>query len=169
MSALIETEPELELIVPTNINIVCFRHKLGGADAAVLKAFNTEIMLRLQEEGIACVSDTTVHGEYCLRAAISARDARSLVAQPGNYTLRGSPGARRRPRQDSNLWPLPSAGQRRGPTAACATSLTSCADSEERTGIRFEKERVYGYSGGAKALPGRPLVPGDRADPGSRR
>jgi hypothetical protein len=33
-------------------------------------------------------------------------------------------------------------GQPRGPTAACATSLTSCPDSEERTGIRFEKERV---------------------------
>ena len=57
--------------MPTNINIVCFRHKLDGADAAALKAFNTEIMLRLQEEGIACVSDTTVHGEYCLRAAIN--------------------------------------------------------------------------------------------------
>jgi hypothetical protein len=40
------------------------------------------------------------------------------------------------------------------------------SDSEERTGIRFEKERVYGYSSGAKALPGRPFSPGDRADPG---
>ena len=33
-------------------------------------------------------------------------------------------------------------GQRRGPTAARARSLTSCPDNEERTGIRFEKERV---------------------------
>ena len=86
MSALIETEPELELIVPTNINIVCFRHKLGGADAAALKAFNAEIMLRLQEEGIACVSDTTVHGEYCLRAAINnhrtrVEDLNALVSE----------------------------------------------------------------------------------------
>jgi hypothetical protein len=48
---------------------------------------------------------------------------------------------------------------RRGRTPACAISLTSCPDSEERTGIRFEKERVHGYSGGAKALPGRPLAP----------
>jgi hypothetical protein len=47
-------------------------------------------------------------------------------------------------------------GQRRGPTAACAISLTSCPDSEERTGIRFEKERVYRYSDGAKALPADP-------------
>ena len=35
--------------------------------------------------------------------------------------------------------------------------LREIGNREERTGIRFEKERVYGYSGGAKALPGRPL------------
>ena len=60
-------------------------------------------------------------------------------------------------------------GQRRGPIAACAISLTSCPDGEERTGIRFEKERVYGYSGGAKALPGRPLTPAIAPIRGSRR
>ena len=53
------------------------RHKLDRADAAALKAFNAEIMLRLQEEGIACVSDTTVHGEYCLRAAINNHRTRA--------------------------------------------------------------------------------------------
>jgi hypothetical protein len=36
--------------------------------------------------------------------------------------------------------------QRRGPTAACAISLTSCPDSEERTGIRFEKGACVGRS-----------------------
>jgi glutamate/tyrosine decarboxylase-like PLP-dependent enzyme len=77
LSAMIEAEPALELVVPTNINIVCFRHRLDGADAAALKAFNTEFMLRLQEEGIACVSDTTVHGEYCLRAAINNHRTRA--------------------------------------------------------------------------------------------
>jgi hypothetical protein len=60
-------------------------------------------------------------------------------------------------------------GQLRGPSAACAISLTSCPDSEERTGIRFEKERVYGYSGGAKPLPGRPLAPATAPIRGSRR
>jgi hypothetical protein len=59
--------------------------------------------------------------------------------------------------------------QPRGPTAACAISVTSCFDSEERTGIRFEKERVYGYYGGAKALPGRPLAPAIVPIRGSRR
>jgi aromatic-L-amino-acid/L-tryptophan decarboxylase len=36
-----------------------------------LKALNTEIMLRLQEEGTAALSDTTVQGEHCLRVAIT--------------------------------------------------------------------------------------------------
>jgi aromatic-L-amino-acid/L-tryptophan decarboxylase len=71
LSALIEAEPELELVAPTNINIVCFRYRPAGLDGAALKALNTEIMLRLQEEGLAAVSDTTVHGEHCLRAAIN--------------------------------------------------------------------------------------------------
>jgi glutamate/tyrosine decarboxylase-like PLP-dependent enzyme len=71
LSALIEAETSLELVAPTNINIVCYRYHPPGADRAALKALNTEIMLRLQDEGIAAVSDTTIHGEHCLRAAIN--------------------------------------------------------------------------------------------------
>ncbi len=63
LSSLIETEPTLELAVPTNINIVCYRYTRPGADREAIRAINTEIMLRLQEEGIAAVSDTTIHGE----------------------------------------------------------------------------------------------------------
>jgi glutamate/tyrosine decarboxylase-like PLP-dependent enzyme len=71
LSALIEKEPSLELIAPTQINIVSFRYRAGGRSGAALKALNTEIMLRLQEEGIAALSDTTVRGEHCLRVAIN--------------------------------------------------------------------------------------------------
>lgn len=71
LTGLIEAEPALELIAPTTINIVCFRHRLDGASEKHLKAFNVEIMLRLQEQGIATLSDTTVHGQHCLRVAIA--------------------------------------------------------------------------------------------------
>lgn len=71
LSALVDVEPALELVAPTNINIVCFRYRRPGLDAAALKALNTEIMLRLQEDGLASLSDTTVHGAHCLRAAIN--------------------------------------------------------------------------------------------------
>jgi aromatic-L-amino-acid/L-tryptophan decarboxylase len=71
LSDLIAATPPLELVAPANINIVCFRYRAPGADRATLKRVNGEIMVRLQEEGIAAVSDTTVHGEHCLRAAIN--------------------------------------------------------------------------------------------------
>lgn len=71
LTGLIEAEPALELTAPTTINIVCFRHRLEAASEERLKALNTEIMLRLQEEGIAALSDTTVRGRHCLRVAIT--------------------------------------------------------------------------------------------------
>lgn len=76
LSMLIEAEPLLELVAPANINIVCFRYRGDGLTgdeltSEALKALDTEIMLRLQEEGIAALSDTTVHGQHCLRVAIN--------------------------------------------------------------------------------------------------
>ncbi|OCP37381.1 pyridoxal phosphate-dependent decarboxylase family protein [Ensifer sp. LC163] len=71
LSDLVDAEPALELVAPTNINIVCFRYRCEGKDGDELKALNTEIMLRLQDEGTAVLSDTTVHGEHCLRVAIN--------------------------------------------------------------------------------------------------
>ncbi|TIU92032.1 MAG: amino acid decarboxylase, partial [Mesorhizobium sp.] len=71
LGTLIEAEPLLELVAPPSINIVCFRYRGDGLASKALKAVNTEIMLRLQEEGIAALSDTTVHGQHCLRVAIN--------------------------------------------------------------------------------------------------
>lgn len=71
LTGLVEAEPALELVAPTSINIVCYRFAPEGTAAEALKAVNTEIMLRLQEEGTAALSDTTVHGQHCLRVAIN--------------------------------------------------------------------------------------------------
>ncbi|TGV77878.1 amino acid decarboxylase, partial [Mesorhizobium sp. M00.F.Ca.ET.149.01.1.1] len=71
LTGLIEAEPALELMAPTTVNIVCFRYLVDGASDDRLKALNIEIMLRLQEEGVAVLSDTTVHGRHCLRVAIA--------------------------------------------------------------------------------------------------
>jgi aromatic-L-amino-acid decarboxylase len=50
---------------------------------------NSEIMVRLQEEGLAAVSDTTVHGEHCLRAAINNhRTRRDDLEQLVRETIR---------------------------------------------------------------------------------
>ena len=71
LTDLIKAEPLLELVAPTNINIVCFRFRPADADRTALKSINSQIMMRLQEEGTAAISDTTVRGEHCLRAAIN--------------------------------------------------------------------------------------------------
>ena len=42
-----------------------------GLDELALKRLNVEIMLRLQEDGVAAISDTTVRGRHCLRVAIN--------------------------------------------------------------------------------------------------
>lgn len=71
LSERIEATPELTLCFPTVINIVCFRYDPGGVSEAALKQLNMEIMVRMQEAGSAAVSDTTVRGCHCLRAAIN--------------------------------------------------------------------------------------------------
>ena len=70
LTELIGCAPALELIAPTVTAIVCFRFNPGGMEEAALRALNIEIMLQMQETGIAAVSDTTVKGSHCLRAAI---------------------------------------------------------------------------------------------------
>lgn len=70
LAGLIEREPRLSLTAPVTLNIVCFRYDPGGLDDEALRVLNVEIMLTLQEAGIAALSDTTIHGRHCLRAAL---------------------------------------------------------------------------------------------------
>lgn len=71
LTELIAAEPKLELMAPTTINIVCFRYCGNGGSETSLRALNTEIMLRLQENGTAVLTDTMVHNRHCLRVAIN--------------------------------------------------------------------------------------------------
>lgn len=71
LSDLIDAAPTLERLTPTILNIVCFACRTDDEDAERNKAVNVEIMLRLQEEGIAVLSDTTIKGRHCLRVAIT--------------------------------------------------------------------------------------------------
>ena len=61
----IETSPELELLAPVSLNIVCFRYRSEDADRV-----NANIVVALQESGIAAPSTTTIHGHLAIRAAI---------------------------------------------------------------------------------------------------
>ncbi|HSF63246.1 MAG TPA: pyridoxal-dependent decarboxylase [Paracoccaceae bacterium] len=70
LSDRIARTPQLDLMAPTVLDIVCFRFDPGARDEAALRALNIEIMLQLQEAGIAALSDTTVKGRHCLRVAL---------------------------------------------------------------------------------------------------
>lgn len=70
LAALIAREKQLELMAPVAVDIVCFRHNPEGMDNDTLRTHNIEIMLRLQESGIAVISDTTIRNRHCLRVAI---------------------------------------------------------------------------------------------------
>jgi aromatic-L-amino-acid/L-tryptophan decarboxylase len=59
---------ELELLAPIELNIVCFRFR--AANSAQLNALNSEIVIQLQESGVAAPSTTVLNGRLAIRAAI---------------------------------------------------------------------------------------------------
>jgi aromatic-L-amino-acid decarboxylase len=64
---LVETTPELELLAPVPLNVVCFRYRVPGLSAPALDDLNKEILVELQEQGLAVLSGTTLNGTYAMR------------------------------------------------------------------------------------------------------
>jgi len=58
-------EPRLELLAPVELNIVCFRYRAADANSV-----NGDIVIAIQESGIAAPSTTLLDGELAIRAAI---------------------------------------------------------------------------------------------------
>ena len=69
-------EPRLELLAPVPLNLVCFRYAAPGFDDAALNAVNQEILIRVQERGIAVPSSTVLDGRFALRVAITNHRSR---------------------------------------------------------------------------------------------
>src|SRR6478736_1883537 len=66
----IEQQPELRLVAPVTLNVVCFRFVDERLSDSALDQLNQELLLRVQESGAAVPSSTTVHGRFALRCAI---------------------------------------------------------------------------------------------------
>ena len=62
-------EADLELAAPAPLNVVCFRFSPAGLSAERVDRLNRELMLRLQESGVAVPSGTTIDGRFTLRCA----------------------------------------------------------------------------------------------------
>ena len=71
LATLIQNHPHLELLAPVALNVVCFRYTRGD------DALNREILMRLQETGIAVPSSTILGGHYAIRCAITNHRSRT--------------------------------------------------------------------------------------------
>jgi aromatic-L-amino-acid decarboxylase len=94
LEARILAEPRLELLAPVQLNIVCFRYR--AADANKL---NGDIVIDIQESGIAVPSTTLLDGQLAIRAAIvnhrtDSRDIDALLSAVLEF------GAQRAPADD---------------------------------------------------------------------
>lgn len=70
LARLVEKAPELELVAPAPLNVVCFRYAPAGSSEAQRNEWNREILMRIQERGIAAPSSTVLGGKFAIRAAI---------------------------------------------------------------------------------------------------
>ncbi|HEV7816654.1 MAG TPA: pyridoxal-dependent decarboxylase, partial [Janthinobacterium sp.] len=82
LEALVAREAELELLSPVALNIVCFRYIASDKE---LNRLNIDIVIALQESGIAVASTTNIGDKLAIRAALvnhrtTPEDIRILLA-----------------------------------------------------------------------------------------
>lgn len=76
LACLIEDSPELELLAPVGLNVVCFRFVNENSDEEKLNELNREILMQLHESGTAVPSYTTIKGKFGIRCAITNHRSR---------------------------------------------------------------------------------------------
>jgi glutamate/tyrosine decarboxylase-like PLP-dependent enzyme len=71
LAQLVDATPHLERLAPVELSAVCFRHRLReNASEAERNAFNLALLKRLIARGRVYLSNTELHGKFCLRACI---------------------------------------------------------------------------------------------------
>lgn len=76
LACLIEASADLELLAPVPLNIVCFRFVKGNLSEDRLTELNKELLLRLQESGIAIPTYTTINGKFAIRCSVTNHRSR---------------------------------------------------------------------------------------------
>ncbi|HSP15992.1 MAG TPA: pyridoxal-dependent decarboxylase [Thermoanaerobaculia bacterium] len=76
LERIIQAEARLELLAPVELNVVCFRFNPGNVDDRRLDAINEEILILLQESGVAVPSGTRLSGRFAIRVAITNHRSR---------------------------------------------------------------------------------------------
>jgi len=76
LAGLVSKHPRLELLAPAPLNVVCFRYRAPGLSDERLNELNKEILLRIQESGLAIPSQTILGGKFAIRVAITNHRSR---------------------------------------------------------------------------------------------
>jgi glutamate/tyrosine decarboxylase-like PLP-dependent enzyme len=78
LAALVNQHPDLELLAPVPLNVVCFRYApLLGMSDCFWNLVNQEVLIRLQESGIAVPSSTMLRGRFAIRCIFVNHRTRS--------------------------------------------------------------------------------------------
>ena len=73
----VQSHPDLELLAPVTLNIVCFRFFSPTHTETELDVLNTDIVAELQIQGIAAPSITRIDGKTAIRAALTNHRTRT--------------------------------------------------------------------------------------------
>jgi glutamate/tyrosine decarboxylase-like PLP-dependent enzyme len=76
LAELIGRERDMELLAPVALNVVCFRLRPQGCPEGALNGLNKEVLLRVQESGVAVPSSTVLDGKFAMRVAITNHRSR---------------------------------------------------------------------------------------------
>lgn len=68
--------PNVVLCAPVSMNVACFRVAPPGLTTAQQDELNKELLLQIQETGLAIPSGTLIHGRYVIRVACSNHRSR---------------------------------------------------------------------------------------------
>ena len=71
LGELVQARPELELSTPVSLNICCFRFVAPDLTTTALNRINEEIVMDLQESGVAAPSTTRLNGRLSIRVNIT--------------------------------------------------------------------------------------------------
>jgi glutamate/tyrosine decarboxylase-like PLP-dependent enzyme len=70
LEQLIGESPFLELLTPVSLTIVCYRFVKPNQSENELNELNREILIQLQEQGIASPSSTILGNKFAIRVCI---------------------------------------------------------------------------------------------------
>ena len=69
LARMVNGHRNLELLAPVPLNVVCFRYTQEGMGEPELDQINQNILVELQEGGLAVLSGTRIHGKFALHMA----------------------------------------------------------------------------------------------------